>query len=787
MTTPRSEKLFFPADSLQEQLTFTCPNDPSSSACLIAPEVSDWLRLALVHLPTGAVLVRGEELFLNRAAEVLTGYTHVEVPTLSLWFEKLHPGRSSQIRQLYEQERAAGFLAAVTLPLVRKDGEERIIEFVAFGDRSTEVWLLRDVGEAARLARLMEQSAKSAEVGGWELDARTMRLYWTSETYRIHELSPETYTPTLATALQFYAPESIPLITQAVDQGLREGLPFDLELQMLTALGKCIWVRAIGIPEHEEGRTVRLFGSFQNITHRRQAQEALRLSEEQIRRVVHSSPDCLLELDLSRRIVSVNPRGLEMLERANPEAVLGQDWVELWPAEMKKHLETGLEAVTRGQDARFQVFGPVGRKSLRWWDMQLTAIRDPRGRLDRILVSARDISELKQAEADREEFQRNLLQTQKLESLGVLAGGIAHDFNNLLTGILGNAELIRLSLPTASPAAEFLRQIEKSAERAADLCRQMLAYAGKGRFLVEPIDLSAVVAETVQLLQLSVVSKKANMSMFLTQGLSPILGDATQIRQVLMNLVINASEALGEAEGQIRISTGQMHVDRTLLTRAQAGSQLLEGEYVFLEVTDTGCGMDEATLARIFEPFFTTKFTGRGLGLSAVLGIVRAHKGILQVQSTPGGGSTFRLYFPPTSRPIVLPRLSHLGEVGWRGRGIVLVVDDEDPVRRIAVEMTHSFGFDTLEARDGREAIEVLQRRPEIRVMLLDLTMPRLDGEQTLKELGSLLGDVRVILMSGYSKRELSERFAGLGLAGFLQKPFTRDQIGKKLREALGE
>jgi PAS domain S-box-containing protein len=525
-----------------------------------------------------------------------------------------------------------------------------------------------------------------------------------------------------------------------------------------------------------------------------EGKELLSHREEHLRRLIAASPDCLLELDLAGQILFINPRTRLLFGVNEESALIGRTFLDLWPDESKAALHEILALARETNEARQQVAG--GTSS--WWDVCISSVANPQGQVDRFLVSARDITQLKEAENEREEFQRNLLQTQKLESLGVMAGGIAHDFNNLLTGILGNADLVRAMLHPASSAYGHVEQIERSAERAADLCRQMLAYAGKGRFVVEPLDLSELVDETAQLIHLS-VSKKATLTMSLARGLPRILADATQIRQVLLNLAINASEALGEQEGLIAVTTGRVFhtpegygrpgvASSVQPGRAEheEGAKLIEGEYTYLEVSDTGSGMDQATIARIFEPFFTTKFTGRGLGLSAVLGIVRGHSGYLHVRSTPGKGSIFRLLFPPTKSKIILPRPSRQGLADWSGEGLVLLVDDEETVRHVAAELLRSFGFEVLEATDGHDAIRLMRERGEqICLVLLDLTMPRMDGEQTIDELHQLVLNVPVVLMSGYSERELSERFADKGLAGFLQKPFTREQMGKKLRDAL--
>jgi PAS domain S-box-containing protein len=776
-------------------MTHLCPDEIAAEVGQLRLRVAELerenerlrFRRLVEELPAGALLVEDGALYLNRVVEAITGYPRAALPTLDAWFKTLYGPRAAAVRALYEADRAKGFPAPRTAALVRRDGEERIIEFIGWREGLTELWLLRDATDSARVARLLEQTARAAQVGGWELECRTGRVFWTAETYRLHELSPSMYTPTLATSLAYYAPESVPQIRAAVQRAIDEGEPYDLELVLITETGKRIQVRALGDVECEEGKTVKVFGSLQDITRQRQADEALRRSEEQKRRLIASSPDCLVELDLEGRLLFINPLGVELLELDEESSALGKSWLEFWPEESRPDVLAALELARQGQEARFQAGGATCKGTAKWWDVQITAIRDQNGAVERLLADARDSTPLKHAELERQEFERNLQQTQKLESLGVLAGGIAHDFNNLLTGILGHADLVRFALMEGKPAFEYLGQIERSAERAADLCRQMLAYAGKGRLVVEPSNLSAVVGDTYQLLQLS-VSKKAALTLCLSPGLPAILADVTQLRQVLMNLVINASEALGDQEGIIAISTGRQVVDRDYLQEAHPASAQVEGPYVYLEVSDSGGGMDAETLARIFEPFYTTKFTGRGLGLSAVLGIVRGHNGILHVESSPGQGCRFRLLFPATSQAAVEVPAPLRPRSSWHGHGTVLVVDDEEPVRRVAAALVASLSFVVIEAEDGRDALKKLkQHEGQVRLVLLDLTMPRLDGEQTLAELQRIASKVPVVLMSGYSERELSERFAGKGLAAFLQKPFTREDMRTRLRQALGE
>ena len=376
-----------------------------------------------------------------------------------------------------------------------------------------------------------------------------------------------------------------------------------------------------------------------------------------------------------------------------------------------------------------------------------------------------------------EEQMRN---AQKLESLGVLAGGIAHDFNNLLVGVLGNAGLALLELPENSSARQPIRDIEVSAQRAAELTRQMLAYSGRGRFRVEPVDLSSVVEEMSQLLR-RVISKQTQLSLRLGRGLQAVVADVTQLRQVVMNLITNASDALGDTAGTVTLETGTVMADRAMLASTYLNEQLPAGLYVFLEVSDTGCGMDGATSARIFEPFFTTKFTGRGLGLAAVLGIVRGHKGAISVQSAPGAGTTFRVLLPASSNTVGASEAA-TGAVLKRGVGLVLLVDDEEAVRGLARRVLERGGYQVLEAANGEEALSTLaDHRASVRAVVLDLTMPGLGGEATLQRIRRDNPDLPVIVSSGYVPEE-EGMLAGVP---FLAKPYRPSELVDAVKKAI--
>ena len=384
------------------------------------------------------------------------------------------------------------------------------------------------------------------------------------------------------------------------------------------------------------------------------------------------------------------------------------------------------------------------------------------------------------------ELERRIQHAQKLESLGVLAGGIAHDFNNLLVGILGNASLALLDLPPELPAREPVHQIELTARRASELTHQLLAYSGKGRFVVTRIDLSRLVEEITHLLEVT-ISKKAVLKFDFASSVLPVEADAAQMRQVVMNLITNASDAVGDSSGIITIATGMTEADERYLSGSWLPEPVPPGTYTFLEVSDTGQGMPPEALARIFEPFYSTKGSGRGLGLAAVLGTVRGHNGALKVYSEEGRGTTIKVLLPCAEPAELLPGLS--GEVlpvPADGRA-VLLADDEETVRSLGRRVLERAGYRVMTASDGKEAVEIFEARSdEIDLVLLDMTMPRLSGAEAYARIRSIRSDVPTLLSSGYNEQDATSRFAGKGLAGFLQKPWTAQDLVEAVERVLG-
>ena len=395
-----------------------------------------------------------------------------------------------------------------------------------------------------------------------------------------------------------------------------------------------------------------------------------------------------------------------------------------------------------------------------------------------------DITERRRVAREKERLEEQLRHAQKLESLGVLAGGIAHDFNNLLVAILGNADLALTEMPPHVAQRAYLEGIRTASQRAAELTNQMLAYSGKGRFVVRALDLNAVVEEMGHLLAVS-IPKKVELRYDLDRELPAVDADAAQIHQVVMNLVTNAASAIGEESGVIRITTATIEADREELTSTYLNEELTPGRYVSLEVSDSGCGMDDATQARLFDPFFTTKAAGRGLGMAAVLGIVRGHHGAIRVRSEPGRGSTFTILLPASEAPAAAIESPAPDAATVDRGGTILVVDDEEGVRTMAEKMLRHGGYEVLTAHDGIRALEVYrEHRARIRAVLLDLTMPRMNGEETLRELRRIDAEVKVVISSGYEERDATQRLSGEDLA-FIQKPYPVADLLTKIRAVL--
>ncbi len=557
----------------------------------------------------------------------------------------------------------------------------------------------------------------------------------------------------------------------------RQGL---VRYRYRNADGSYTWMEATGRNEVANPALGGIIAISRDISAQFAAEQALREAERRFRMLFAANPQPMTIFDLETlQFLEANETALALYGYAREE-FLGLRSSAIRPEEDLPRFERVLEQLR--DDRRT---GQVEHRARhRTKDGRIVDVVALVRRLDWVgrpacLVLIQDVTE-------QLRLQTKLQQTQKLESLGLLAGGIAHDFNNLLTAILGQSSMVAQDLPDDSPARANVLLIQESAVRAADLCRQMLAYSGRGRFLIRAIDLSALLRSTVELLKVT-LRHTTVLHLDLAADLPAVEGDPSQLQQVAMNLVLNAADAIGEQGGAIHLATRLEHADRALLETMYLAPDLPPGDYVRLEVVDTGCGMSPEVLARVFDPFFTTKFTGRGLGLAAVLGIVRGHRGAIRVGSTPGVGTAFTLLFPVAPRPASpLPSPARsAGPAPVQPERTILVVDDDESVRRTVKAMLQRHGMRTLFAEDGLTGVELFAaRHQEIDAVLLDLTMPRLDGTGALRRMLEIQPDARILLMSGFDEAAESERYGQLGQAGFVQKPFTMQALVDKLVRA---
>jgi PAS domain S-box-containing protein len=565
---------------------------------------------------------------------------------------------------------------------------------------------------------------------------------------------------------------------------MRTGIPSLGNVESVTVPdGRQRWLRLDRLPSRDEqGRVSGVIVFAQDVTERLEAEAKARENEEIFRAVSLNIPDGLVIADPTRdgRLLHANEAACR-LHGLNLGEILQRRFVDLLDEASASQVPDRFERLAAGEVLRYDEVHR--RKDGTSFHVEATARRIRWQGRDVILAIDRDVTQRRRAEEERRTLERRVQHAQRLESLGVLAGGIAHDFNNLLMGILGNADIALQELPAGSPARERIEDVRTGGVRARELTLQMLAYSGRGTFVVEPVDLAALVRDIAHLLRVA-VGASVKLEFASAESVPLVMADAAQVRQIVMNLITNASEAIGDRPGTVTLSTGSMHADRAFLHDCLPDPDIPEGDYAWVEVSDTGSGMDDATKARIFDPFFTTKFTGRGLGLAAVLGIVRGHRGAIRVRSAPGRGSTFRVLFPVSRDAASLPAAVEPAPAGdWRASGTVLVVDDDDTVRTVVRRMLKACGLESREASDGRAGVDALRAAPDDFVaVLLDMTMPQMGGEEAFREIRRIRPGVPVILMSGYTEQDAAARFRGLGLSGFVQKPFTREALVARLR-----
>ncbi len=778
----------------------------------------------------------------------LLGYEREDVPQhVDFFFQVLHPGDVDRVKRLTEDHLAGRTdVARDEIRLRVKSGEYRwFLDLGKVVSRKDDGTPLRMVGtitditdlkavqeELLRNARILRSTEVAAKVGGWEFDVVLNKLFWTEETYRLHDLVPGEFGPTVDNAIAFYTPESARRISECVRRCIEQAVPYDDEFEILTAKGRRLPVRSAGLPLVVGGVVVRVYGAFQDISEIKSREGALRQRDALMRAVAGMARDLLgagswrtviggilqrlgEAACVSRALVFENvpmpdgspgvvprfrwlaPGVAVAVPGAPPDKVYsyadgfgrwrdvfaggGEIWgtaIEMPPDEAAHLRALGILAVLKVPVfVRGVWWGSVGfddcETERRWSPGEIDALKTAAGLLGEAIGRENDAVEW-------QVFERKLQETQKLESLGILAGGIAHDFNNLLTTILGNASLVHEAVAQDAKLLPLVGQIEQASQHAAELCQQMLAYSGRSSFVTRRADLNALVAETVGLLKAS-LNKKIAFELHLADTLPAVLCDVAQIRQIILNLIINAGDSIGDAEGRIVLRTRALAGSPELFLGARIVPETPGGPFVEFSVEDTGGGMSPGTLARIFDPFFTTKFTGRGLGLAAVLGIVRGHRGALAVTSEVGRGSCFTVHFPAVDAAPATPAAS-VAPASVMQKGKALVIDDEEGIRNVTCSMLRRIGYEPETAVDGADGLAKFREDPKrYSLVLVDLTMPKMDGYETLAGLRKLSANVPVFLMSGYDESVAASRVADAAISGFIQKPFSLGGLRQRL------
>lgn len=551
--------------------------------------------------------------------------------------------------------------------------------------------------------------------------------------------------------------------------------------------GAFLW-GIVALLHDSDGNVTGAIESIRDISEYKRVETALRESENIYRAIFENTGSATIIIEEDTTIAMVNTQWVNLSGFSKEEQEGKMSWTEfVVPEDLERMVHYHNERRGEFPDVPWMYEFRFRSRNGEIHNVVVHIVMIPGTK--RSIASLVDITDRKRAEDERFRIERQLLHSQKLESLGLLAGGIAHDFNNLLLAVLGNLDIALMKLSPSDPARNNIEQAIRAGRHATGLTRQMLAYSGKGNFVITRVDLGRLVEENYQMLRVA-IPRTITLNLRLAEDLPVIMADAGQIQQVVLNLITNAAEAIGDDQGEIILSTGSADCDAGFLSLSRIDIKPRPGKFVWIEVRDTGCGMDDITLQKLFDPFYTTKFTGRGLGMSAVMGVVMGHGGAITIDSSQGGGTEIRALFPAaprcdqddalkqdvnTDRPAdEMPRCS----------GTVLVVDDEEMIVNMTCEMVELCGFRTLRAGDGDEAVNIFSSAPdEIICVILDLTMPRMDGLATFTRLRAIKPGIQVILASGYSEQDATSRFAGQGLAGFIQKPYSMETLENELRK----
>ncbi len=693
--------------------------------------------------------------------------------------KKGHSGETTLVRKSGEW-----FPALFTLHPIF-DGSGTLIGTVGV---SLDITKLKQAEEALiKSETLLAETGRIGKIGGWEIDVKTLKVSWTKETYRIHDVRPG-YKPTLEKAIDFFHPPDRPKLESAIQKALEHGKPYDMETRFITAKGKHLWTQAICNPVVVDGKTVKLTGTFQDITERKQAEQVAATSEKRFRELFHNNPACCFTFNRKGVIQHWN-RACEKLYGWTAEQAIGKSMFEL--IVQKKNVsqtQKNFKALFDGKSLEameFEDFRADG--SICHVLASAYPVMDNNGQVIYSLCAQLDITERKQAEKALRESEEKIARSRKMESLGLLAGGVAHDLNNVLSGIISYPELLLMDLPEDSKLRKPIETIKESGHRAAAIVQDLLTVARGAATTKQPLNLNDMVTDYLnspELIKLERLHPTVNIKTNLDSGLFNVSGSHVHIRKVVMNLVSNASEAIA-GSGDVTLSTTNRYIDRPL----RGYEDVNMGEYAVLSVSDDGSGISSDDLERIFEPFYTKKvmgISGTGLGLAVVWNVVQDHNAYVDVTSD-GNGTTFELYFPITRDEISNKDLS-IPIKDYKGnKEAILVVDDVESQREITCKMLDVLGYKTKAVSSGERAVEYLKNNA-VDLLLLDMIMdPGINGRETYERVIQIHPDQKAIIISGFSETNAVMEAQELGAGQYIKKPFTLETIGTAVKKELGK
>lgn len=711
--------------------------------------------------------------------------------SISFW----EPEEQTRMDALLRRCIARGLPYSEVTEFTLADGQHRFAHATARAIRNGDdeiIWVvgtLQDITErkkeredAERRAYLLTQTANVSGVGGCYYNFAENSFEPTDKTREILMLEPGQEL-SIDEALDTLHPSGREAARAMLQRCLDTGEPFTSEASVRRQSGENFWCRVYGEADIEDGVAVGIYGAFLDITEERAELAAAEWSARLLEQTANASGIGGWRYSIEDDAMEFTPKFRELLDVPDDESLtLDEAFHFCNPEDLKMARAAVSKCISSGESFDFTIRARKSGGEEIWANITGAAkFRD--GVPIEIYGAFQDVTRKRAQQEKQRAFEARVQHAQKLESLGVLAGGIAHDFNNLLVSMMGYASLAQNTLDEVEPAHELINNVVNAAQRAADLTKQLLAYSGKGQFVVEDIDLNRLVKEMGSILRIA-LPRGVLLKESYADNLPLISADRAQIAQVVMNLITNAGEAVGDRSGIVTVSTSVVDASAEYLAESEWDTQLEAGFYVCLEVSDTGEGMDRETRDKIFEPFFTTKFAGRGLGLAAVLGIVRGHEGSIRLYSESGRGTTFKVLLPISgaakesldSEPTTLAQIE----------GCALVVDDEPSIRAVARMVLQAAGMEVETANDGVDGIAKFRANPErYTVVLLDMTMPHIGGREAFREIRKIREDACVILSSGYAEQDATSGFEGKRLSGFIQKPYRPAELIAEIRLAM--